>query len=240
MKLLLAIIGLIGLVLILVAFLVGGGDDTPSLRRRGSIPTATPAANPADPIVLGESRSGTEPVPTGGSAEITYVVRSGDTISAIAIRFGVPAKEQAAWIAETLRLNGIDDARLLAAGVEIRLPPIPATTVGPTATPATADLTPAPATTTPVAGTPTPRPTVVGGGGSYTVVEGDNPSLIGEKLGVPAEALVAWVDQLLALNDVEPTALVVGQTLELPAGTPGAGASPATTPTLEPTRTPVP
>lgn len=245
MKLLFAAVAATGLFLILIALLLGGGSDDPTaVGRLGTIPTATQPANPPEPIILGESRSDAQPAPGAGSAESTYVVRSGDTVSAIAIRLGIPVEDRAAWIADTLRLNGIADARLLAAGVELRLPPIPAGSLGPTATPSTGGGTPAqtPAAASSATPIPAPRPTVIGGGGTYTVVEGDNPSLIGQKLGVPASELAAWVVQLTALNNVEPTALFVGQVLELPAGTPSGAQTPTATapPAASATPTPVP
>jgi LysM repeat protein len=79
-----------------------------------------------------------------------------------------------------------------------------------------------------VPGGPTPRPTVAGGGGTYTVVSGDNPQLIGQKLCVPAGQLAAWAEQLLALNNKTATGLQVGEVLQLPANTPGCGSPTAT------------
>jgi LysM repeat protein len=228
MKLFIASVGIVSVTLILVALLVGGGSGDPdAFGRRGTIPTATQPANLPEPIVLGSSRGGLDLPSGGGSGASTYVVRSGDTISAIAARFGVPTEEQAAWIAETLRLNGIADARLLSAGVEIRLPAVPAAAPpAPTATTAVAVDT---STPPPIAEAPTATPTlpVTGGGGSYTVVEGDNPTIIAEKLGLPPEAVAAWANELILLNGIDPTLLFIGQVLELPAGTPS---PPAPTP----------
>ncbi|MPZ49813.1 MAG: LysM peptidoglycan-binding domain-containing protein [Dehalococcoidia bacterium] len=247
--------GALVLVLLVVLFqgkLFGGGDNDPpgSVGRRGSIPTATPPANPPEPILLGEIRAsgaGTTSAAAGG--EGTYVVKSGDTLAGIAISLNVSAGQQAAWLAEVLRLNGIADARLLNVGDALRLPRLPTATPGPrpSATPATA-ATPtrtavpqaqatAPAAPTQAASTATPRPTTVpvaGGGGAYTVVSGDFPLAIAEKLGVPAAQQEAWAQQLLALNNTTASALQVGQVLQLPAGTPSGGAIPA------PTATPIP
>jgi len=220
--------------------LFGGGDETISATRPGSIPTATAPANLPDPILLGESQtSGGTPL-SGGSGESTYTVKSGDTLYGIAGQLGIPASDQAAWVADVLKLNGIADVTLLRAGQEIRLPRVSATPrVTGTATPRPTGtaLATTPTLTATAATTATPRPTVVGGGGTYTVVSGDYPFLIAQKLGVPESQQAAWVQQLISLNGIDPSKLQVGQVLQLPAGTPS-GASPTVTPTPTSTRTP--
>ncbi len=212
--------------------LFGGGDDPVSIERPGSIPTATPPARLPDPMLVGEVQAGVGPATSAVTGETTYVVKSGDTLGAIAAQFGIPAAQQASWVAEVLRLNGIPDATLLQAGVELRLPritptPRPTGTVTPrvtitataalgaarTVTPATS---PAASATAGAQSSATPRPTVVAGAGTYTVVSGDNPTLIGQKLGVPASALAAWADQLMTLNGTNASSLQVGQVLQLP------------------------
>jgi LysM repeat protein len=256
MKLGAAALAIAVLVVLLQGSIFGGNDDPLAggpLARRGSIPTATPPANLPEPLLLGEVR-GTSPSTTAaGGGEGTYVVRSGDTLAGIAISLGISADQQAAWLAEVLRLNGIADARLLAVGQQLRLPRVaaPTTTARPggTAAPsATATRTPGPQvqaptaaptapTSTPVAAAPTPRPTVAatGGGGTYTVVADDFPLLIAEKLGVPAAQQDAWAAQLLALNGgICSACLQVGQVLQLPAITPSGGAAPASTATRTP------
>ncbi len=238
-----AALGLLAVVLLVVLLwgpiFGGGGEPKPSASRPGSIPTATPPADLPAPILLGEAQAATGSPAAGGGGG-TYVVKPGDTLGAIAGQLGVPADQQAAWVAEVLRLNGIADARLLQAGVELRLPRTQAAAATATRTPGT----PSAATATRTPGTPgaatptrtaTPRPTVTGGAGTYTVAEGDYPFLIAEKLGVPEAQRAAWVDQLMALNNIDPTKLQVGQVLQLPAGTPsGGGTSPTATPTPVP------
>jgi LysM repeat protein len=247
-----------GAVAILLAFLLvrgfifGGGDNgVPSVRRPGSIPTATPPAETPEPILLAETRGGAaNGATTGGAAPgTTYVVKSGDTLGAIASQFNVAPDQQAAWVAEVLRLNGIADARLLAAGVELRLPSVPtatptprsATTASPTpaqaaapsATPTLASAANTPTATPPPAATVAPtatRPPVTGGAGTYTVVANDNPSVIADKLGVPTNQQAVWVAELIALNAISPTGLQIGQVLQLPAGTPSGGAGTQATP----------
>jgi LysM repeat protein len=210
----------------------GGGISNASVSRPGSIPTATPPANPPPPIVLGQSpaTTGAPTGATGGGG--VYVIKSGDTLDAIAAQAGVPPEQRAAWISEVLRLNGIADARLLSVGQELSLPRTPAAVatrpagttpvVGTPAGAPTAAPTPfVPATTATVAsGTATPRPTASSAGGTYTVVSGDEPLIIAGKLGVPAAQRVAWAAELVSINNINPNAMVVGQVLRLPASTP--------------------
>jgi LysM repeat protein len=212
----------------------GGGGDEISAGRPGSIPTATPPATLPEPILVGE----VQPPTNTGSATAgtsTYVVKSGDTLNAIAAQFNIAPAQQAAWVAEVLRLNGIPDASLLQAGVELRLPAVPATprptgTVTAAASPVRTPTTAAAATTAASAATATRSPTVVvtGGGGTYTVVSGDYPVLIAEKLGVPEAQRLAWAQQMLALNGLTASGLQVGQVLQLP---PIPSASSTATPT---------
>ena len=186
-------------VLFVVNLISGGDDSSSSALRPGVIPTATPPTNPPEPILLGESR-GVSPGSSAGGAG-THLVLPGETLFVIANRFNVPAEEQATWVVEVLRLNGIADASLLQAGQELRLPARTAAT-------ATATLAPA--------ATPT---AVTGGGSTYTVVAGDSALLIAQKLGVPIGEREVWAAQLLTLNGVGETQLEIGQVLQLPAGT---------------------
>ena len=70
--------------------------------------------------------------------------------------------------------------------------------------------------------TPTVRPTSTGSssGRTYTVVSGDTPLVIAEKLGVPSAQQTAWANELIALNGINPSAMQVGAVLDLPTGTP--------------------
>jgi LysM repeat protein len=211
--------------LLLGGYIFGGGEDpAPSASRPSSIPTATPQANPPEPILLGQSTGGggANPGTGGGAGASTYVVKSGDTLFGIAAQLNVPGAQQASWAAEVLRLNGLADASLLRAGQELRLPATTPssvsvnTPIAPAAT-ATPPRTTTPATTTIVpAASATPRPAVTGGAGTYTVVADDFPILIAQKVGVPEAQRAAWADQLLALNNVTASSLSVGQVLQLP------------------------
>src|SRR3954468_20141243 len=117
--------------------LIGGGDgnslnpNAQTVGRPSSVPTATPPATLPEPILLGAltdpigggtNASGTPTSGAAGGGAATYTVKSGDNLAAIASSQGVTGTDQAAWIAEVLRLNGIADARLLAAGQELQLP----------------------------------------------------------------------------------------------------------------------
>ncbi len=58
-------------------------------------------------------------------------------------------------------------------------------------------------------GIPTPLAT-------YTVVSGDNPSTIANKLGIPEAEQRRWIQELLQLNATTSAGLQVGQILKLP------------------------
>jgi len=227
----------------------GGSDkknDTPGVAARpGSVPTATPPANLPEPILLGAISDGgptTSGTPgangtpgTGGVA--TYTVKSGDTLSAIAAAQGIPGDQQAAWIAEVIRINNKKDAGLNV-GEELNLPRAATSSATPSATsrpstpgsgtatptprpgtPTSGTATPTPrpgTTTTPTSGTPTTGTPTTGGSGSYTVKAGDTPGSIASSLGVPAAQQQAWIAQMLQMNNTTATGLQIGQVLQLP------------------------
>jgi LysM repeat protein len=214
-----------GATFISAACFFGGGNETPSVTRPGSIPTATMPATLPEPLLVGESQAGSGPVTSAGTGEATYVVKSGDTLGSIASQYGIPPAQQAAWVQEVLRLNGIPDATLLQSGVELRLPritptPRPTGTIAPTTAPGAArsptTQAAGPSATPQPQASSTPRPTVVAGAGTYTVVSGDFPLLIAQKVGVPEAAQAAWADQLMALNNATSSSLQIGQVLQLP------------------------
>ena len=208
------------------ACLFGGSDRTPSVTRPGSIPTATMPATLPEPLLVGESQAGSAPSTSAVTGEATYVVKSGDTLGSIATQYGIPPAQQASWVLEVLRLNGIPDATLLQSGVELRLPritptPRPTGTIDPTTAPGGVNRSPttqaaAASATAPPQTSSTPRPTVAAGSGTYTVVAGDFPLLIAQKVGVPEAAAAAWADQLMALNNATSSSLQIGQVLQLP------------------------
>jgi LysM repeat protein len=233
-KLVAGIVGLIILVVLVQTYVLGGDDSGPSVNRPGSIPTATPPANQAEPVLLGQGNAGTNTQPSGSSSGSTYTVQSGDTLGAIAARFNVPADQQAAWIAQVLSLNNMQDARQLQAGQVLKLPAI-TPSASPSATPRTS-ATPGTPTSTPRAsatGTaPTSTPRSGGSAGTYTVVSGDTPFLIAEKHCVTDPA--PWVDELLDINNVQASSLAIGEVLDLPPGTPALCTTPGATATPKP------
>ena len=52
--------------------------------------------------------------------------------------------------------------------------------------------------------------------GRYTVVSGDTPEAIADKVGVPDDIQADWIQEMLALNGVTATTLQVDQELILP------------------------
>lgn len=184
-----------------LAVACGGGDDAissdaPDLSK---VPTATLPAELPTPRVIGEGAV----QPGGGS---TYTVRSGDTLAAIAERFGLSLDELVA-------ANPGLDPRALTVGDSVRLPelsgtPRPATeeaTATAAQTPADT-ATPAPVVTEAPESTSTP----VAVGQTYTVQSGDIPETIAARFGITVEALLA------ANPGVSPTGLQVGQVLNIP------------------------
>ena len=232
-KLIGGFVGFVIILLFLQSYVFGGDDgglDTPG--RSGAVPTATLPAQLPQPIVLAETAGGAgggANTATGGSATRAYVVKSGDTLAAIASSLGVPADQQPAWIAQVLDLNNIADARNIQVGVELQVP-APAPTPRPSATPrasgsATARpsgspvATERPATTPTVqpATTPTATPRPAASGDTYTVVDGDTGFGIAEKCGV--DDPTPWLNELEELNDIDAGNLNIGDELILPAGT---------------------
>jgi LysM repeat protein len=123
-------------------------------------------------------------------------------------------------------------------------------TAEPTATPQVDIQAARTVTTAAPTRSPTPLP-VLPALTTYVVKSGDYPTLIAEEAGVPADQQDAWIEEMLALNGVEATALQIGQELILPpidgesspvaratsrAGNPPAGVlEPQGTPTPKPT-----
>jgi LysM repeat protein len=190
----------------------GGGDSGKDAPDSSKIPTATLPAPLPEVRVLGESA-----VSTGGRR--TYTIRSGDTLSAVADRFGVTLEDLLA------ANEGIDPTGLVAGDV-INLPEnaastAPAPTEPPAEEPTTAreeeavaDLpadTPVPvAPTEPPPPPPVETPTTQSLGSTYTVQAGDSFASIATQFGVSIEALQA------ANATVDPNALQPGQVLVIP------------------------
>lgn len=153
-------------------------------------PADLPPVPPAPPLV---ARTGpapgqpapTEPVPASGE----YIVAPGDTLTAIAKRFGVT-------VLALMQENGIADARLLRAGQRLRIP-------------GAAGPVPAPEKTPPAA-EPVPEPVPAADGTVYVVQSGDTVSAIAARFHVTVQAIVK------ANNLADPRLIRPGQKLVIP------------------------
>jgi murein DD-endopeptidase MepM/ murein hydrolase activator NlpD len=130
-------------------------------------------------------------------------VQSGDTLSSLSRRYGVPIEKiQAA--------NNLPDARL-SEGQTLIMPG--ATAPVAEAAPSPFPTMPAPTTPTPAVASATPGP----GETVYVVAQGDTPHTIAEKLGADEKSI-------MVRNDVRADALQIGQKLIIPA--PGSAPAP--------------
>jgi len=182
---------------LLLAAACGGGSGGDGVSQARAGVTATLPATLPSPIVVGNGVVQN----AGGS---TYTVKSGDTLAAIASRFGVSL--------EDLRAANPDvNASALSVGQSIKLPSgtspnptVPANTPGPAPTD-----TPVPPPDTP---TPEPQPTNTPSslGQTYTVQSGDIPVTIAEKFGITVDALLA------ANPGLDPRAMHAGDVLIIP------------------------
>ena len=196
----------------------GGGGSSTEGPDSSKIATATLPAQLPPVRILGESI-----VSTGGRR--TYTIRAGDTLSAVADRFGVT-------LDELLTANPDIDPTGLVAGDTINLPetvagspaassPTPSgsavtdtpepTEEEPTAVEELPTDTPEPvATNTPVTAPPVGTPTAQSLGTTYIVQEGDTFAIIAVRFGVSIESLA----------EANPTAdssqLQIGQVLFIP------------------------
>lgn len=162
----------------------------------GILPGNTPTA-PQTP-------TSTSPASTTGS----YTIKSGDTLSAIAAKYGTT-------VAQLTSLNSIADPNKIYAGQTLKLPSQPAPTnpapapiqTNPTpTTPTPTPVAPAPATPTSQPATPAPitQPT-----NTYTIQRGDTLSAIAMKNNTT-------VTKLAQLNGIpDPNKIQAGQTIKL-------------------------
>lgn len=130
-----------------------------------AVPAPAAAASDTAPVPSRTGKATTPPSATrvtpAVTAPTTYTVQSGDTVSAIAERFGLPTADVLAW-------NGLGWRSVIYPGQTIALAPS-------TTAPATA----APQTAAPAAST------------SHTVVAGDTVFAIAQKHGTTVDALLA-------------------------------------------------
>jgi LysM repeat protein len=156
---------------------------------------------------------------TAAVAPATYTVRHGDTVSAIAGRYGLST-------ASVLALNGLGWKSLIFPGQVLRLTkattqvaPTPAPTSGTTTVDPVASVSPAPtgqyvttpAPVTPAAPTaPASPPAPTSTNGSYVIQRGDTITAIAKKFGVSISAL-------LTANGLTASSIIyAGRTLAIP------------------------
>jgi len=204
----------------LLCFSCGGSGSSSGRPNPGKVPTATLPAVLPDPLIV----SGTPAAPAAPSGD-TYVVKSGDTPSAIAERLGVSVEE-------LMSLNSITDPTQLEVGQVLRIPSAKSATPAPGRTPVASTPTPK-ATSAP--NTPHPAATPREGETTYTVQSGDNANDIALRFGITVAELAAanntTVDALRSLQ--------VGDVLIIPASSITATPAPAEEPTsIPPTATP--
>ena len=132
----------------------------------------------------------------------TYRVRAGDTLGAIAVRFGTTT-------AVLAKLNGIANPSLIRVGEVLQIPPsgpLPSPSQSPAPSPSPlASPTPRPSPTPVASATPAPA-----GARTYTVQNGDTLGAIAARFGTTTNALAK-------LNGItDPSYIRVGQVLKLP------------------------
>jgi len=168
-------------------------------------------ADSASLIALGQEQPPTVTVPTAAAppatlqpgTTLTYTVQTGDTLSDIALRFGVP-------LDQLLALNNLTTGSIIQVGQVL--------IVGGAA------VTPAP--TQPPPPTATPPAAVSGTSVTYIVQSGDSLFSVATRFNLT-------LDQLLALNPglTRDSLLLVGQTIVVGVATPAPTEAPAPTPT---------
>ena len=174
---------------------------SPGSQSQAPSPTPLPTAGPSS-----TPRASSSPAPSGGG---TYTVKPGDTLGAIAARFGTTSTALA-------KLNGITNPSFIRVGQVLKLSsggaPAPSAAPAPTPTPSVRP-TPTPAPSVRPTPTPTPRASVApapSGGSTYTVKAGDTLGAIAARFGTTSTALAK-------LNGItNPSFIRVGQVLRLP------------------------
>ncbi|RLT26892.1 MAG: LysM peptidoglycan-binding domain-containing protein [Chloroflexi bacterium] len=177
-----------------------------------TITTATPYAQPPQPTIVNSSglTAGASPTPT--TRDVTYKMEAGDTLLALASRFG-------SSVEAIMKRNNLSSPTELKIGQEIVIPTnstvlattTPTATATPSAPPTATATVRATATATSVAtatATASP-PTVLT---VYTVQKGDNSFDIAGKLGVSVEDLAAANGKTVA----QLAAIQIGDQLNIP------------------------
>ena len=209
----------------LLTLTVACGDDDGILQPDESntpIATATPYAVQPNVIIVngnGGGSSTTGSTPTGGTGitggstggggttgEVRYVVQAGDTLIALAGRYGTTVEA-------IMTRNNIASASDLRAGQELIIPSGQSTVATPAATAtATPARTATPAATAAATSTPVATGTAAGQQ-RYTVQNGDLAGSIAARFGVTLEQLAAANNRTVASLD----ALSIGDVLIIPA-----------------------
>jgi LysM repeat protein len=162
-------------------------------------PAVFPQVPPAPPIVAQPQPAPTQPIPSGG---IEYVVVPGDTLLAIAKRFGVA-------LVALMNANAITDARLLRAGQRLVIPGAqvaPPQTGGGAGAPIVAPSSAASANV----GDTAPTLAANADGTIYVVRDGDTLGAIAARFNVTVQALGA------ANNLADANVIRAGQQLLIP------------------------
>lgn len=164
------------------------GTPPPGGATSTAAPTATPLARVPDPVIV----TGDGSSPGNGSSEgaATYLVEAGDSLGAIAARFGVDIEV----IQEANDLDGVD----IFIGQELIIPRGNSGSGGS-------------GTTAPEA-TATSTPSSPGAGGTYTVEAGDTAFGIALQFDVTVADLAAAND----MTEEEMTDLQIGQVIRIP------------------------
>jgi len=185
--------------------LSAGCGTTRPPAQEAAAPVVMPPTTPPPEVVVPK----VEEVKAPAVAEVpakTYVVKSGDSISGIARRFKVPAKD-------ILKLNSISNGNKIRVGQKLSLPGY-------------VDLKAAAPVVKHKAAKKSAKTVVAAGGDAYVVKAGDS-------LGAIAHANKTTVKALKQANSLESDKLQVGQKLALPKGAEAApapaveGAAPA-------------
>jgi LysM repeat protein len=131
----------------------------------------------------------------------TYAVQTGDTLSDIAAKSGIPEAELAAWLSRVVELNSLPGPEALRAGMTLQVPLPTGTSV---------------AATLPVA--VEPQGWSATGSSTYVVQAGETLSSIATKSGVPTAQVPAWIERVEQLSRIDKNdALVEGEVLLIPA-----------------------
>lgn len=160
-----------------------------TIMRANNLPSANALLVGQTLLIPATGSTPTGPITPGGST--TYVIQTGDTLAAIATRFGVTTQA-------IMKINNLPNETWIRVGQILNIPPrgtgTGTTTVTTTTTTATNPLTGG------------------GSGNKYVVQPGDSVAGIAQKFGITTQALMQ------ANGLTSPNFLIVGTVLTIPAG----------------------